>query len=133
MLQEQQAAVSAHHHGLASLLKLLAVMRAPLRLYANLVEGSRASSRCCRDHFVHSAIIGRPLAIVNLALRTGVLHSKRRDENLPSVKRLSGHLMPDPVTGQRFIELLRTDRFAEVPVHSGGKALFLVAFHGVRR
>src|SRR5215831_19441416 len=77
MLQEQQAAVSANDHGLASFLELLAVVRAPLSLYAHLVKGSRASSGCCGNHFAHSAIIGCPSALVNLAFWTGVLYSKR--------------------------------------------------------
>src|SRR6266480_3721026 len=47
MLEEQQAAMSADHHGLASFLELLAVVSAPLSLHADFVEGSRASSWCC--------------------------------------------------------------------------------------
>src|SRR5689334_11598568 len=114
MLQEQQAAVSAHHYSLASFLELLAVVRAPLCLHANLVEGSRASSRCCGDYSVHSAIIRRYLAIVNLALRTGVLHSKRRSCYASFFRGLCVHMMPGPVAGQHLIQFHWPDRFAQV-------------------
>src|SRR2546430_99257 len=58
-------------------------------------------------------------------------NEKRRIPRAPSLMRLCSYLMPRSVTGKHFVQFLRPDRFAEVSIHSSGKALFMVALHGM--
>ena len=68
ILQQDQAAVRIDHHGIARFLEFLAIVRAALRLDANLVKNSCAAPgrHCrCRRHFAHTAIFDCPPPTVN--------------------------------------------------------------------
>jgi hypothetical protein len=108
MLHHQQTAMRVDHHGLARLLELLSVVRAPLRLQSHLVKRPPAATVGWRGCSVHTAIIGLFRKHRKLARRTGVphkqpaprftrpipSHSIRRSFSCPCVP-LTGPLWPD--------------------------------------
>src|SRR5262249_2546489 len=56
VLEQQEAAVRVHDHGLASLAELLSIVILPRRLYRHPAEHPRASSRRSECSFGHSSI-----------------------------------------------------------------------------
>jgi signal transduction protein with GAF and PtsI domain len=88
VLQQQQAAMRIHDDGFTSFFEFLAIVRAALRLQANLVEGASAASVCRRCCSRHIAIIGLIAKEGPLAIGTGVLHKQPRSDtkglNLPT-------------------------------------------------
>src|SRR5438046_7954195 len=71
-------------------------------------------------------MIDRHPCTVNLAFRTGVSH--RQTSGCRSNRwLLRGYAKARAVPSQDFVQLLRPDRLAQVPVHSRCKTLFVVA------
>lgn len=97
VLQEQQPAVCVDHHGLASLLELLSIVRAALRLHSHLVKRSSAAPpQGCRC-LAHTIIIGRFTKYRKLANRTGVPHLQPPASQRPGTFLLRVARFQDPM------------------------------------